>query len=40
MVPGVVRTGERSVAWIPDNGAEFIRVFRAVMACAGIRMSP
>lgn len=40
LVPGVVRTGERSVAWIPENGGEFIRVFRAVMACAGIRMSP
>jgi D-amino peptidase len=40
LVPGVVRTGERSVAWIPGNGLEFIRSFRAVMSCAGIRMSP
>jgi D-amino peptidase len=40
MVPGVVRTGERSIAWIPRDGYEFIRTFRAVMSCAGIRMSP
>lgn len=40
LVPGVVRTGERSVAWIPRDGHEFIRTFRAVMSCAGIRMSP
>lgn len=40
LVPGVVRTGERAVAWIPANGHEFIITFRAVMACAGIRMSP
>ncbi len=40
LVPSVVRTGERSVAWIPENGLEFIRTFGAVMKCAGIRMSP
>ena len=40
LVPGVVRTGERAVAWIPDNGDRFIATFRAVMMCAGIRMSP
>jgi D-amino peptidase len=40
LVPGVVRTGERAVAWIPANGYEFITTFRAVMACAGIKMSP
>jgi D-aminopeptidase len=40
LVPGVSRTGERSVAWIPEDGHEFIRTFRAVMMCAGIRMSP
>lgn len=40
LVPGVVRTGERSVAWIPRDGYEFIRTFRAVMSCAGIQMSP
>jgi D-amino peptidase len=40
MVPGVARTGERSVAWTPDHGDDFIRTFRAVMDCAGISMSP
>lgn len=40
MVPGVVRTGERSIAWMPRDGYEFIRTFRAIMSCAGIRMSP
>ena len=40
LVPGVSRIGERSVAWIPEDGHEFIRTFRAVMMCAGIRMSP
>jgi D-amino peptidase len=40
LVPGVVRTGERSIAWISRDGYEFIRTFRAVMSCAGIRMSP
>jgi D-amino peptidase len=39
-VPGVARSGERSVAWTPANGHEFIRTFRAVMMCAGIAMSP
>jgi D-amino peptidase len=39
-VPGVARTGERSVAWTPAHGDEFIRTFRAVMMCAGITMSP
>ena len=39
-VPGVTRSGERSVAWTPANGHEFIRTFRAVMMCAGIAMSP
>ena len=40
LVPGVSRIGERSVAWIPEDGHEFIRTFRAVMMCAGIRLSP
>jgi len=40
LVPGVVRTGERAVAWIPRNGLDFIHTFGAVMNCAGIRMSP
>ena len=39
-VPGVSRTGERSVTWIPEDGYEFIQTFSAVMMCAGIRMSP
>jgi D-amino peptidase len=40
LVPGVSRSGERSVSWIPEDGEAFIRTFRAVMMCAGIRMSP
>jgi D-amino peptidase len=40
LVPGVVRTGERSVAWIARDGHDFILTFRAVMKCADIRMSP
>jgi D-amino peptidase len=40
LVPGVSRSGERAVTWIPDDGEAFIRTFRAVMMCAGIRMSP
>lgn len=40
LIPGVARTGERSIAWIAPNGLEFIHTFRAVMASAGIRMSP
>ena len=40
LVPGVSRTGERSVAWIPEDGQRFILTFRAVMKCAGIGMSP
>ena len=39
-VPGVARTGERSIAWTPANGEEFIHTFRAVMMCARIAMSP
>ena len=39
-VPGVARTGERSVTWTPAHGDEFIRTFRAVMMCANIAMSP
>lgn len=40
MVPGVSRSGERAVSWMPDNGLAFIHTFNAVMDCAGIRMSP
>jgi D-amino peptidase len=39
-VPGVVRTGERSVAWITPNGREFISTFRAVIGVAAIKMTP
>ena len=40
MVPGVSRSGERAVSWVPQDGLAFIRTFNAVMDCAGIRMSP
>ena len=40
MVPGVSRSGERAVSWMPEDGLAFIRAFNAVMDCAGIRMSP
>jgi len=40
LVPGVVRTGERSIAWIPTTGHDFIRTFRAVMKVADVQMSP
>jgi D-amino peptidase len=36
-VPGVSRTGERSVAWIPEDGLKFIHTFNAIMRCATIR---
>jgi D-amino peptidase len=39
-VPGVARSGERSVAWTPAQGEEFIRTFNAVIMCAGISMAP
>jgi D-amino peptidase len=40
LVPGVARTGERSIAWNPSHGDDFMRTFRAVMKCAAISMSP
>jgi D-amino peptidase len=40
LVPGVARTGERSIAWTPAHGDDFMRTFRAVMKCAAISMSP
>jgi D-amino peptidase len=40
LIPGVARSGERSVVWTPADGREFILTFRAVMKCAGIAMSP
>ncbi len=39
-VPGVERIGEREVAWTAPDGLQFILTFRAVIKCAGIRMSP
>jgi D-amino peptidase len=38
LVPGVSRAGERTVAWIPDDGEKFIHTFGAIMRCAAIRM--
>jgi D-amino peptidase len=40
LVPGVSRSGERSVSYNPADGLEFIRVFRAAMKAASISMSP
>jgi D-amino peptidase len=40
LVPGVDRAGERAVAWIPEDGEQFIRTFSAIMNCAAVRMSP
>jgi len=39
-VPTVDRAGERTVAFSPANGLEFIHTFRAVMKAASVRMSP
>lgn len=36
-VPGVSRTGERTIAWIPEDGQKFIHTFGAIMRCATIR---
>jgi D-amino peptidase len=36
LVPGVVRTGERSVAWVAQNGLEFMQRFLAVTTVASI----
>jgi D-amino peptidase len=40
MVPGVSRSGERAVSWMPQDGEEFARTFRAIIKCAAISMSP
>ena len=40
LVPGVSRAGERTVAWIPEDGEKFIYTFGAIMRCAAIRMPP
>ena len=40
LAPGVVRAGDRTIAFQPRDGLEFCRMFRAVMKLASIRMSP
>lgn len=40
LASGVVRAGERTIAFQPADGLEFCRMFRAVMKLASIRMSP
>ena len=39
-VPGVERAGERTVAYVPADGVDFIYTYRAVTKAAAIRMSP
>lgn len=39
-VPTVDRAGERTVAFSPSDGLEFILTFRAIMKAAAVRMSP
>jgi D-amino peptidase len=39
-LPGVERAGERAVAYVPADGLDFIRTFRAVVKAAAVRMSP
>jgi D-amino peptidase len=39
-VPGIERTGERTVAFVPSDGLQFISTFRAIMKVAAVRMSP
>ena len=39
-VPRIERAGERTVAFAPSDGLDFIRTFRAVMKAASVRMSP
>jgi D-amino peptidase len=36
----VERAGERTIAFVPENGLDFIYTFRAIMKAASIRMSP
>jgi len=40
VLPTVERTGERTVAFRPEDGLVFIRTFRAAMKAGAIRMSP
>lgn len=39
-VPGVERAGNRVVSYRPADGLEFLRIFRAAIRAASIRMSP
>ncbi len=39
-VPTVDRAGERTVAFSPTNGLDFIHTFRAIVKAASVRMSP
>ena len=39
LVPGVSRAGERTVAWTPEDGEQFIHTFGAIMRCAAINWS-
>lgn len=40
LLPNVRRAGERTIAFEPEDGLDFIRIFRACNKLAGIRMSP
>ena len=39
-IPTVERSGERAVAFTPDDGLAFMQTFRAIMRASAIRMSP
>lgn len=39
-IPTVERAGERTVAFSPSDGLDFIHTFRAIMKAAAVRMSP
>ncbi|MGN6033392.1 MAG: M55 family metallopeptidase, partial [Thermomicrobiales bacterium] len=40
LMPGVTRVGERTIAFQPEDGIAFTRMFRGCMKLAGIRMTP
>ncbi len=40
LMPGASRAGERAIAFQPQDGLEFNRMFRVACKLAGIRMSP
>jgi len=39
-IPTVERAGERTVAFSPTDGLDFIHTFRAIMKASAVRMSP